>query len=79
PTVILDSFAHSAPALASNIGGIGELVSEKFLFESNDSADFLEKINWCLVYKDKIIEEGVRGREFVEKLTIEDYIDTVNF
>jgi len=39
----------------------------------------LEKINWCLVYKDKIIEEGVRGREFVEKLTIEDYIDTVNF
>ncbi|MEA3272281.1 MAG: glycosyltransferase [Patescibacteria group bacterium] len=45
PTVILESFVHNIPVLASNIGGIGEAVPKECLFEVGDENQFLEKIN----------------------------------
>ncbi|MEO0202747.1 MAG: glycosyltransferase family 4 protein [candidate division WOR-3 bacterium] len=48
PRVILESFSFGIPVIASNVGGVPEVVKENyngFLFESENVYELLEKIN----------------------------------
>jgi glycosyltransferase involved in cell wall biosynthesis len=49
--VVLESLSCGTPVLASNIGGMGELVSEwdsRFLFEAGNLSDFISKLSLTL-------------------------------
>lgn len=46
PTVIFEANNVSLPVIASNIGGIPELVSKDFLFTPGNADDLIKKINW---------------------------------
>lgn len=53
PNVILEAFAHHTPVIASNLGGMAELVSDQktgLLFAPNDVADLAEKLKRILDY-----------------------------
>jgi glycosyltransferase involved in cell wall biosynthesis len=51
PNVILEAFAHQTPVIASNLGGMAELVSDQktgLLFAPNNAADLAEKLEKIL-------------------------------
>ena len=57
PVVILEAFAHAKPVLASNVGGIPELVKNGyngFLFEEKSSRAIAETANNLLNNKEKL-------------------------
>ena len=58
------------PVLASNVGGIPELMNDKdtgFLIEKGNSSQWNEKIN-LLFNDDKLIQKmGIKGQKFVEE------------
>jgi glycosyltransferase involved in cell wall biosynthesis len=45
PMVILESLAVNIPIIASNVGGISEIISTPNLFETNSKQDFLRKLS----------------------------------
>ncbi|MFH0856532.1 MAG: glycosyltransferase family 4 protein [bacterium] len=83
PTVIYESFANGAPVIASDIGGIPELVKEDYvgyIFEAGNALDLIRAINKCISEKERwkilkhnalnsVIGQGVK--DYVEKLTEE--------
>jgi glycosyltransferase involved in cell wall biosynthesis len=51
PNVILEAFAHQTPVIASNLGGIAELVADKktgLLFTPNNADDLAQKLKAVL-------------------------------
>lgn len=59
PLVIQEAFAAKTPIVASDIGGISELINHNvngFLFKPNDVNDLYEKIN-LIIKKPNLIEE----------------------
>ncbi|MBU1126376.1 glycosyltransferase [Patescibacteria group bacterium] len=63
PTVIYESFKAGVPVLASDIGGVGELVENGkngFLFTPGDKADLLRVIDELRCKKDKFVPEEIK-------------------
>ncbi len=54
--VILDGFAANITVIATNTGGIPELINEDCLFERSNLQEIKEKIKYALKNKSKIIE-----------------------
>lgn len=76
PLAIPVSFAAGTPVLAANIGGIPELIHEGetgWLFSPGDSADFLEKLTWCLDNPGRLLEAGLKGSRAFAGRTLEHY------
>lgn len=51
PNVILEAFAHRTPVIASNLGGMAELVTDQktgLLFNPNDAANLAQKLQLAL-------------------------------
>jgi glycosyltransferase involved in cell wall biosynthesis len=51
PNVILEAFAHQTPVIASNLGGMAELVTDQktgFLFAPNNADDLAQKLRMIL-------------------------------
>lgn len=70
PNSILESFASGKPVIASNIGGIPELVVDGFnglLFKPNSQGDCIDKINQ--LWRNKFLRKklGRNARDYVEK------------
>jgi len=81
PTVIFESLNRQIPVLASNIGGIPEILLQvspvdlrprEFLFETGDEKDFAEKIKWFLENKDRI-----KINLLTKMLSASDFIDII--
>ena len=81
--VSFQAYANGRPVIASKIGGLPEVVIDNktgYLFSSGDSNDLMDKIKRMLNDRDKAIEMGKCGRDFVianhspEKY----YYDTIN-
>jgi len=70
PLAILEAFAHSKAVIASNIGGIPEMVKDGetgLLFEAGNYKQLGEKIKALLLDKEKAIKMGIKGKLMVEK------------
>ncbi len=70
PFAVLEAFALGKPVIASNLGGLPELIkSEKtgLLFKAGDANDLKEKILSLFPYPCLIRTMGVQARLFVEK------------
>lgn len=82
PTVIYESFKAGVPVLASDIGGVGELVEDGkngFLFTPGDKEDLLRAIDKLREYRDSFSSEEIQktvapyepdvyGKQLLEKL-----------
>lgn len=79
PRVILEAMALGKPVVASNVGGIPDLVKDGqtgFLFEVANSKELAEKLRILLNDEKLAIEMGQKGREIIkENFSNEKYID----
>ncbi len=70
PRSIIESFALGRPVVASNIGGIPELVKDKvngLLFEPGNVQDLRKKIVWMINHQQKTQAMAKNGRLLIEK------------
>ena len=70
PYAILESFALGTPVLASNIGGIPELIApgvDGALFQPGDVADLVARIRELVARRESLAEMGRRARAKIEK------------
>jgi len=74
PTVIIEALQNKLPVIASDIGGIPELLRPEFLFKAGDSDSLKNKIQWIIDnYKD-IKNTGV---ETTYNMPAQAYIDKI--
>ncbi len=67
--VVIESYAYGKPVIASNLGGITELVIDGqtgLLFKPRDVNDLANKIGFLINNKERILEMGRQGREMAE-------------
>lgn len=72
---IVESFSTGTPVIASNLGGVPELVSHGetgLLFLPNDSDDLAEKVIWALENPLEMVRMGKNGRKEYEKFYMAD-------
>ncbi len=70
PLTLLEAQLMKKPVIATNVGGIPELLVDKktgFLIEKGNSEELIKKIKELLDDPKKIEEMGIEGRKFVEK------------
>jgi glycosyltransferase involved in cell wall biosynthesis len=70
PLTLLESQLMKKPVIATNVGGIPELMIDKktgFLIEKGNATQLIEKIVELLDDPKKIEEMGIEGRKFVEE------------
>lgn len=78
PTVIYEAFGAGVPVLASDIGGIGELVKEGengYLFIPGDKKMFLSKLRTFIAKREEFWKKADDIREGIEPNTISHYVD----
>lgn len=69
PYVILQTYAHGKTLIASDIGGIPEMVKNNvtgLLFEPHNVKDLADKIRFLFEKKELIVDYGKSGRKYVE-------------
>ena len=69
PLTLLEAQLMQKPVIATNVGGIPELIINKktgFLIEKGESDELVEKINELLNNPEKIKAMGIEGKKFVE-------------
>ena len=70
PTNIKEAFFLKIPVVATNVGGIPELMLNKktgFLIEKGNADEIIKKIEEIFNEPEKIKEMGIQGRKFVEE------------
>ena len=83
PYVVLQSFSYGKPVVASNIGGLNDLISNNengLLFKAGDSDSLFQTIKYLWKKKNLIQKMGINARQIVEtKYNTEKYYnDTMN-
>lgn len=66
PKAIVEAFACGAPVIASRVGGIPELVPDKYLVEPGNIEQLAERINQLLVERHMLPEMSRRNRAVAE-------------
>ena len=69
PTTILEAYACGKPVIASNIGGLKDMVIDRetgLLFQTGNAKDLARKILHALTYPEDITHTGYRAYRFVE-------------
>ena len=86
PRVLLEAMALSKPVIASNVGGIPDLIQDGqngFLFKAGNSDELAEKLKTLLNNRVLAIEIGKKGRElilgkFSNEKYISNYLEMIN-
>lgn len=82
PISLIEALCYSKPIIASNVGGISEIVlnNQNGYTLNNDEGDFAEKINYILK-NDKIYQEFSKKsfEIFRENLTVEKMVDKYTY
>jgi glycosyltransferase involved in cell wall biosynthesis len=76
PMSVLESQMYGTPVIGANIGGIPELIEDKFdglLFRSGDADDLKDKIKYLYENEEVLKQYSIRCLEKVKKLSIEKY------
>lgn len=67
--VIIEAFAHGRPVIASQIGGMTEVVSEGrdgFLVSPGNVEQLRERMDWMAQHSDQAVQMGLSGRRKVD-------------
>ncbi len=73
PTVIFEARAVGLPVIASNIGGILEILAEEFLFKAGDRESLTKKMQWIIDnYKNITL-----AKSKLNNYNVEEYINRV--
>ena len=66
PLTILESLSCGVPCIATGVGGVPEILGEKFLVEKWDPEGVAKKVSWLLDNPEERIKAGVEGSKLVE-------------
>ena len=69
PHTVLEASLMEKPVIATNVGGIPELIKDGetgFLVEKGNSEELIEKILFLINNREKAIQMGQKGRKFIE-------------
>ena len=69
PTVVTEAMMHSVPCIVSDVTGIAAYIQngiDGFIFKNEDVQMLVEKIQWCVVNKDKLTNIGQSARKLYE-------------
>jgi len=66
PLTILEAQSFEVPCIATDVGGVPEILEEEFLVQKWDSEGLAEKICWLLENPEKLRRIGIEGRETVK-------------
>ena len=72
PFAVLEAMVYGLPIVASDTGGIPEMVIHQrngLLFETGNSQDLQEKLDWALTYPKKMAQMAEAGRVEVQKFS----------
>lgn len=78
PMVIVEAFAHGLPVICSRLGGMSEIVEDGITglcFETNNTIDLAEKVNWIITNPKECQKMGDNAR----KTYFEKYIPDKNY
>lgn len=78
PMVVLEAMSHGKPVIASNIGGIPDLVMNGqtgLLFEPNDADGLAENIKSLLIDEELTIEMGRKALEMSQKFSDTNHLE----
>jgi glycosyltransferase involved in cell wall biosynthesis len=67
PLVILEALSSGTPCVATKVGGVPEILDDRFLVDKWDSSDLASKISWLLEDSDLRKKIAYQGRYVVEK------------
>ena len=70
PMVLVEAFAHGLPVIASNLGGMAEIVQDGITglhFEPGNSKDLAEKVLWLHKHPDECQQMAENARKEYEK------------
>ncbi|MCX6744000.1 MAG: glycosyltransferase family 4 protein [Candidatus Parcubacteria bacterium] len=70
PLAVLESFALAKPVIASNLGGLPELIKDGqtgYLFKAGQAADLAAKIKGVYTNNELIKQMGLKARDFVRQ------------
>ena len=70
PLTLLEAQLMKKPVVATNVGGIPELMKNRetgFLVEKGNSKEWIEKLTWLVNNEEKRKEMGELGRRFIEE------------
>ena len=69
PTVCAEAMMHSVPCLVSGATGIADYIQKEvngLVFESEDSKDLSQKIEWCIEHIHDVRQMGEEARKIYE-------------
>lgn len=72
PFAVLEAMVYGLPIVASNTGGIPEMVLHQhngLLFETGDRQDLLEKLDWALTHPTTMTQMAEVGKVEVQKFS----------
>ena len=71
PLTLKEAQLMEKPVVATDVGGVGEMMSDKktgFLIKEGDHVDLINKLSLLLEDKDLVEQMGIEGRKFVENM-----------
>ena len=69
PLTLKEAQLMEKPVVATDVGGVGEMMSDKktgFLIKEGDHVDLINKLSVLLEDKNLVEQMGIEGRKFVE-------------
>ncbi|PIR92724.1 hypothetical protein COU01_00430 [Candidatus Falkowbacteria bacterium CG10_big_fil_rev_8_21_14_0_10_44_15] len=75
PTVILEARQNNLPVIASDIGGIPEILDAEFLFQAGKREDLVKKMRWVIENYDEVKKIPSAGTQ--NFLSARSYVDKI--